>query len=232
MARVVLNGDPGTVFSNASDKILYQFVCNLRNSCGVCISYHMAVGPYFPIPLHHSCRCQQHPLPPGADALPFVDFTEEIRSLSPRQQAVAVGASNWKLIEAGVVDFGEVVTPTRVRDLREVVSRNKLTIKAMTKAGVGKATAQRAYRSVNTPEHVLVETRRRELVESLAAKPSPATRVKQAVGRRIANRVGVGAVAVAPEKVPPGSESESLLDLIARRLGLKLGLILRLLSPE
>lgn len=192
MARVTFNGPAGDVFTNDTEKVLYQFVCQFSNSCGTCIQYAHAIGPYWPIPLHRGCRCQQRPLPPGTDALPFVDFMEEIRSLSPQQQAVAVGASNWKLIEAGVVDFGEVVTPARVRDLREVVSRNRLTIKAMTKAGVGKATAQQAYRSVRTPEHVLVEARRRELVESLAAKGLSAAQVKRAVGRRVATRGGLG----------------------------------------
>src|SRR4051812_23471268 len=49
---IVAAGDPGTVWTNESERIVFQFICQLRNSCGQCVQYHRQVGRYWLIPLH------------------------------------------------------------------------------------------------------------------------------------------------------------------------------------
>jgi hypothetical protein len=232
VARVTFNGNPGEVFTNDTDRVLYQFVVSWRNSCGQCAQFDHAIGPYWPIPLHRSCRCQQRPVLPGQSAESFVDYREEIRQLDPHQQAAVVGRSNWALIEKGVVDWEDVVTPTRVRDLREVVALNKLSVEQMTEAGVGRRIAAEAYQSVNTPEHRLIERRQRELVAALGAKGLSARQIKRAVGLRVAGRVGIDPVPSPPKEVPSVSASESLWAALARRLGLDLAAIRRRLARD
>jgi hypothetical protein len=226
VARVTFNGTPGEAFTNDTDRVLYQFHCQFSHSCGVCIHYHLAIGPYFPIPLHRGCRCSQAALLPGATAEPFVDFLEEITKLDPHQQAAVMGRSNWQLVESGVVSFADVVTPTRVRDLREVVALNTLSVEQMTKAGVGRRVAAEAYQSVNTPEHRLIAKKQAELVASLKTKGLSTRQIETAVGQRVAAKVtiegpsGPGVLPVRP--TTPRPFLPALFATIAARLGIKL----------
>ena len=48
----IINGDPGTVWVNKTLKVRYQFVCTLSNTCGACLQYHTAIGPWWPIQIH------------------------------------------------------------------------------------------------------------------------------------------------------------------------------------
>ncbi|WP_422932047.1 OmpH family outer membrane protein [Singulisphaera sp. PoT] len=193
MAKVIFNGDAGDVYTNETGKILYQLIVSFSNSCGVCIQYAYAIGSFWPIPFHRGCRCENRPIMPGEAAHPFVDFMEEIRQLSPRQQSVAVGKANWQLIESGVVGWEEVVTKARVRSLREVVSRNKLSVEQMTKAGVPKYRADEAHAAVNTPAHQIVDQQRKQLVENLMGMGITKDQIREAFGGRVADRVTIGA---------------------------------------
>src|SRR4051812_39734720 len=167
LTRTFISGQPGDRWQNDTGKVAYQFVCQLSNSCGSCIQYHLLVGPYWPIPLHRNCACNQAPVFPGSESRPFANFQEIFDSLSPSQQTSAVGKSAYKLIQDGVVDFKDVVSPTHVLTLQEVVAENKLTVKAMTDAGVRPDIAKAAFEAANTPAAVLNEQRRQALIEKI-----------------------------------------------------------------
>lgn len=201
MPRVVFNGEPGDVWTNETGRAQYQFVARLSNTCGVCFQYHLAISSSWPIPLHRGCRCTQVLIVPGEDARPFVDFRATLGGLGPDQQAAAVGTSNWKLIQSGAVRWEDVVTTTRVRDLREVVSRQQLSVARMRKAGVSRSVAVRAYETVNTPAHELADRRRAELVEKLKKAGLSHEQVGGAVAEKLAARVRVGPK---PKVLEPG----------------------------
>jgi hypothetical protein len=162
--RRIETGLAGTTYTNDTSRVLYQFHVAGINTCGVCYQYNSAVGPWFPIPLHFGCRCRQSAVAPGAEApRPFVDFRETIAALRHDQQVAVIGASAYKLLEAGVVKWTDVVTPSRVRTLREVVSLRGLSVKRMTDAGVRPRIAEAAHAAVNTPAHIATEAARRTL---------------------------------------------------------------------
>jgi hypothetical protein len=191
-ARDILDGTPGETWTNDTLRVRYQFVASLVNTCGVCLQYHLKIGPPWPIPIHHGCRCRQVAIAPLKRAPePFVDYRKLLEAMPRSQQAAAVGASNWKLLEAGVVQWEDVVTPARVRDLREVVSRKKLSVKAMVDAGVKPRYAEQAYRSVHTPQHELIEQKRRELIEQISKAGLAQEVLVQELAARLAARVVV-----------------------------------------
>jgi hypothetical protein len=206
LARIQFNGPPGEVFTNSGDTVLYQLHCSLVRTCGLCFQFHMAIGPSFPIPYHRGCNCTQVPVWPGQSAEPFVDFREVIRELGPDQQSAVMGVSNLRLVESGVVSYEDVVTRTRVRDLREVVSRNRLTVRDMTRSGVGRREAERAFETVNTPAHELAVEKRRELVEALRGKSIADAMIADAVAERIARRILVADDGTADDEEGEGSE--------------------------
>jgi hypothetical protein len=191
VARVQFNGTPGEVFTNSGDNVLYQLHCQLARTCGVCIQFHMAIGPSWPIPYHRGCNCLQVPIWPGQSGEPFVDFREVIRELPPEQQAAVMGRSSLRLVEEGVVKYEDVVTRTRIRALNEVVSREKLTVDRMVDAGVERRIAERAYETIHTPAHELADARRRELVEKLRGRGIADEIINRAVAERIARLIGL-----------------------------------------
>jgi hypothetical protein len=203
MPRVTFNGNPGEVFSNTTGKILYQFICNLANSCGVCIQYHHAIGPYWPLPIHRRCRCTQRPVPPGHDALPYVDFREVIAGLDHQQQSVVVGRANLTLIERGVVQWSDVVTPSRVRDLREVVALKKLSIRSMVDAGVNRSQAEKAYATVHTPNREIAVQHRKAFVDRMIAVGATKEDIAEFFGKGVAGRVTVSKGPGGSPPLPP-----------------------------
>ena len=192
--RIVWNGEAGDVWTNPTDKVKYQFIASLVNTCGVCLQYHMAIGAWWPIPMHYGCRCRQQPVMPGGPAPnPFVDFREILDHLPHDQQVAAIGAANYRLLKTGTVKWEDIVTRSRVRDLREVVSIKKLSVETMTKAGVRPAIAERAHASVHTPEHELVERKRKELTEKIKGAGLSQEQLVNELSRRLAGRVGIAA---------------------------------------
>lgn len=220
-----IGGAPGTTWTNDTGKIRYQFHCDWKNTCGVCAQYDGMVGPSWPIPFHFSCRCRQSPVYPGKESQPFTDFRAKVETLSAPQKANLVGASNYRLISQGVVSWDDVVTEGRVRDLREVVARKKLTPAQLKKAGVDRHTAAKAVAAVNTPAHALAEEARRKAMDALKAKGLSDEQARRAVAERLAGRVSIGGGPPGPAgpAVPPGPAPRPLTPKqVAESLGLKL----------
>jgi hypothetical protein len=193
VAKVTFNGEPGATWRNDGAKAQYQLFVDWHNSCGLCAQYDRAIGPWWPIPFHRNCRCVQKPVWPGETSEPFVDFREKIRELDPRQQSRVIGAANLKLVEAGAVKWSDVVTPNRVRTLREVVSREKLSVEAMVKAGVMRRYAGEAHAAVHTAAHEHAEAQRKEAVEGLKRLGVGSEAIRRAFGERMAERAGIAA---------------------------------------
>jgi hypothetical protein len=193
VAKVTFNGSPGSTWQNTTGKVQYQLHVKWANSCGLCAQYDRAIGPWWPIPFHRNCRCVQKPVHPNGTSEPFVDFREKIRELDRDQQGRICGVAALKLVEAGTVQWNDVVTSNRIRSLREVVSRQKLTVRQMTDAGVKKSTAEKAHGAVHTPEHEHAEEQRKEAVAELKRLGVGSEEVRKAFGEGIAKRVAIKA---------------------------------------
>ena len=161
--RTIISGEPATRWTNDTGKVQYQFIAALINTCGVCLQYHLKIGAWWPIPIHYGCRCEQRAIKPDAQAPhEFVDYRALLDKMPPAEQAAAIGASNYKLLKAGVVKWEDIVTPSRVRDLREVVAKKKLTIERNDQGRRRPALGSRtAHAAVHTPEHELVAAQRK-----------------------------------------------------------------------
>src|SRR5262249_8811370 len=148
--------------------------------------------PSWPIPIHHGCRCTQSVIAPGADAPePFVNCRVLLDQMPRDQQVAAIGASNYKLLRAGVVSWEDIVTPSRVRDFREVVANRQLSLGQLKRAGVSRVHAERAMASVHTPEHEHAERQRKELIECLKGAGLAHEHTVNELARRIAARVKI-----------------------------------------
>jgi len=191
--RTIFNGTPGDVFTNDTDRVLYQLFCMWENTCGHCAQYDHAIGPWWALGLHFGCNCEQVAIKPGAKAKPFVDFQQIISDLDEDQQNRVIGKANYQLFKKAVVTWEDVVTPSRVRDLREVVARKKLSIDTMADAGVNPRIAEQAHESVHTPEHELVERQRHELVGKLTKAGMSQEQMLDELSRRLASRVTIAA---------------------------------------
>lgn len=201
----LVNGPPGTRYTNDTSRVLYQFVASLINTCGTCIQYHMQIGTFWPIPLHRGCNCRQELVPPGKQAPhEFVDFEKILADLPQKQQIAAIGKSNYALLSRNIVEWEDVVTPSRVRTFQEVVSRKNLTVDRLTKAGVDRGIAEKAYANVHTPEHEFVEKQRRDLLERLRKAGLSQDVIVSELSRRLAGRVGIAAGLGIAEQGLPG----------------------------
>jgi hypothetical protein len=136
---------------------------------------------------------------PGAEAQhDFCNYRELLDGFDEAQKTAAIGASNYRLLKSGLAKWDDIVTPNRVRDFREVVARNNLTVKQMTDHGVKKYQAEKAYSAVHTAEHEHVERQRRELLQKLTgAGLSQETLVKELAGK-LASRVTIAAGPTGP----------------------------------
>lgn len=124
---------------------------------------------------------------------PFADYREILDNMSPHDQAAAVGASCYRLLKTGVIKWEDVVTKNRVRDFREVVAMKKLTVAEMTKHGVAKYQAEKAYASVHTPAHEHAERQRREALERLTGAGIAQDKLVEELSKRLAGRLTVAA---------------------------------------
>lgn len=230
--RVIYTGDPGTTWVNDTNRVQYQFICSFVNSCGICIQYSMQIGAPWPIPLHFSCRCQQRAIRVGAAAPnPFADFRQIIDDLPPDQRGKVVGVSNLKLLDAGVVKWSDVVTGSRIRDLREVVDRHSLSVKTLVGAGLKPSIAEQAYSAVHTTEHEHAARQRRELMAKLIGAGVHSDKLISALSKGLASRVsiaaGPGSLLKSGEQLGPAWAGGRLLptagdDLARALLGMKL----------
>ena len=186
-----VNGSPGESWTNDTGKVWFQLKVQFRNSCGLCIQYANQVAPYWPIPFHSGCNCEQSIIRPGETADAFVDFQKELEQLPLSQKIAAVGASNWKLIDKGVVAWEDVVTPSRIRNLREVVAREKLSDKALREAGINRVVRSRVLGAVASPENIANEVQRAGLVSALRNNGVSEERIRQELTTGLARKVNV-----------------------------------------
>jgi hypothetical protein len=205
--RVVWSGPPGDTHTNDTAFVQYQLHCNLERTCGECLQYHEAIqrGPW-PIPLHVNCNCRQTPIPPGKEAAePFTDFRKILDDMPPGEQQAAIGTSNYKLLKEGVVEWKDIVTPSRVRPLREVVALKRLTVEEMERAGVDKKIAEAAHASVHTAEHELIHQQRMGLIHQLQDAGLHQNQLVEQLSRGLAAKVGLaeGPASYAEAGYPP-----------------------------
>lgn len=212
---IVWPGTPGETFENDTGKILYQLVCSLVNTCGACMQYHLAIAKWWS-PFHRGCNCQSRPIYPGKKSAPYEDWHDIVDSLPSEQQKKVVGASNLKLIEAKVIDWGDVVTSNRVKLLREVVSIKKLSITDMIDAGVSQRVAEEAWLSVNDQAHVIANQQRTQLlkqIRDLGIKPS---HLQEIFGDIMARQIGIGGGPSGTSVIPPGRTDQQWIDTLLR----------------
>jgi hypothetical protein len=190
--RVIISGDPGTRWENDTEKVQYQFIAALINTCGVCLQYHLKISGAWPIPLHYGCRCIQRLIKPGQTAPhDFVDYRELLENMPQSEKRAAIGASNYKLLQSGAVKWDDIVTPSRVRDFREVVANKRLTVKQLTDSGVKPAQAKEAHAAVHTPEHEAVEAHRQELLRKLTGAGLSQENLVRELSKGLAARVTI-----------------------------------------
>jgi hypothetical protein len=220
-ARAIISGDPGTTWQNDTDKPWYQLHVADMNTCGLCWQYSERIARYWALPLHRNCRCRQTVIQPGRRASkPFIDYQAAVKALPVDQQVAVMGKAVFRLWTKGVIDWAEAVQPGRIRSLAEIVSRRRLSVKAMVKAGVDPKVARRAFDSVHTPEHRAVEAHRRDLLDKIHAAGVGHDLVVKHIGERLASRVGIAAGPGYTTKagvVLPGIKAAELLDPAALR---------------
>lgn len=181
----------------------------------------MQIARFWPLGLHHGCRCRQVPVKPGQVAPhPFIDYQKEVKALAPDQQAAVMGRSLFRLWDKGVIRWEDAVTPSRVRSLQEVVGRQRLSIKTLIKAGVRPDIAKAAHAAVHTPEHEAAEAHRRGLIERIHAAGVNHDLVVKHIGERLASRVDVAAgpgYTTKAGEVLPGIPARQLIDPAEQR---------------
>jgi GNAT superfamily N-acetyltransferase len=191
-ARTIHNGDPGTYFVNETEKPLYQFAVSGINTCAVCWQFDAKLARFWPLPIHHGCRCRQSVCKPGQRAeRPFIDYQEAVQKLDRPQQAAVMGRAKFTLWQSGVIDWKDAVTPGRVRTLAEVVANKRLTIEQMVRAGVSPSIAKQAYDSVHTAEHRAIVAHRKDLLQKIAAAGVSHEAAVEHIGKALASRVSV-----------------------------------------
>jgi len=146
-----------------------------------------------------------------------VDFRELLDKMPHHQQVVAVGASNYRLLRRGVVNWEDVVTRYRVRSLREVLVLKKVGLKAALDAGIRPALVETALAGGALTEAELDRVHRIELVESLRAARVSQDAFVAALARgmtaaaSVAGGVGVQTVPAAIAATPHAAELAALL---------------------
>jgi hypothetical protein len=206
-SAAIFGGEPGTTWVNDSDRVRYQFVAALINTCGACLQWHLQIGPWWGIPIHWGCRCVQHAIRPGAQApQPFADFRAILDNMSYADQMHAIGASNYALLRNKVVTWSEIVTKYRVRTLREVIALNKVSLKTAIKCGVPRR-AYIAWADANSSEAEIIREHRAKLLESIKAAGVSQHALVDALSRGLTSKVTL---------IAPGV-NQSMAPFIARR---------------
>lgn len=213
--RAIISGDPGTYWENDLEIVRYQFHVSGMFTCGLCWTYDGKIGPPWPLPLHPRCRCRQSAVKPGATApRPFIDYKAAVAALPADQQAAVMGKSVYRLVQAKVIVWAEAVTAGRIRTLEELVARNRLSVARLIKAGVQPSIAERAHAHVNTPEHVIVEAKRRDLIDRIMRAGTPQQDLSRQLAERLAARVSIAAGPTYTTKVGvvmPGIQAQPLV---------------------
>ena len=150
--------------------------------------------------VNSNCRCHAYPLAPGSKAEPWADFREILRDLPEGQKFKAIGQAAYRLLEAGTIQWSDVVTSARVRPLFEIVAREKLSIDTMVKAGVNRQVATEAFAMVNTPLHQAIEAHRMKLIGQLRNAGLTDEQIKQGFAEGLSRQIA--GHAAKPPNVP------------------------------
>lgn len=189
---ITINGAAGTIWTNDTGAIVFQFLAALRHTCGRCLKHHTRIAPWWGIPLHLRCQCEQIPIAPGAAAaFPFVNFQSLFDGLHAADKREAVGASCYRLIETGLVKLDQVVLADRVRDLWEVVALAGLDEAELVKAGVQQGVAREAVENA----HMSLEEHEARQERARIAEAAGAALAQAAVVSAIRGAGGAGLVA-------------------------------------
>lgn len=208
----VITGQPGTRWRNPTPLVFFQLRCSLIRTCGRCLQFHGMIAPHWNLPFHRNCRCTVAVVAPYADSpFPFADFLAILNRMPEAQKTAAIGASNYRLLHAGLVQWDDIVTPERVRSLAEVVARNGLTVAAMVAAGVLPAIARRAYEAALGGATAATEAHYRDLFARLGNAVMGHTEAAAHVGRIL----GAAGSAVAPVPKAPSRHIADLTALLA-----------------
>lgn len=135
-------------------------------------------------------------------ARPFVDFLKLLDRMAKERRSSAIGNANYKLIKAGLADFSDIVTKTRIRPFREVVARQKLTVDEMVRAGISLAVATHAYQSVHTPAIELMRAHQLELIDRITKAGISREQIAERVGQHYAGRVATVAPSSTTGRLP------------------------------
>lgn len=193
-ARTIIDGEPGTYFANEGTTVLYQFSVAGFGTCAVCWQYQGQIARYWPIPIHRNCRCRQSLIKPGQQApKPFVDYQALVAKLDRPQQAALMGVSNFALWRSGAVKWEQIVTPGRIRSLREVMDLADISIKRAIKAGVAPSIARAAYQATHQPESVYADLHRQQLIDRVLKAGIPHETLLRQLSERLASRSSVAA---------------------------------------
>lgn len=213
--RAIIDGIPGEYWENDTDYVWYQVTAAGINTCGLCWQMDGKIARYWALPFHGHCRCRISVVKPGATApRPFVDYKRAVAALPADQQAAVMGKSVYRLVQAKVIDWAEAVTAGRIRTLEELVARNRLSVARLIKAGVQPGIAERAHVHVNTPEHVIVEAKRRDLIDRIMRAGTPQQDLSRQLAERLAARVSIAAGPTYTTKagvVIPGIQAQPLV---------------------
>jgi hypothetical protein len=203
----IISGEPGERWFNDKGVVYWQLFTSLVNVCGACLAKHGQISPYWASPFHRGCQCRVKPVAPGQYSEPFVNFRELLQGMDESQHDAAVGRANWKLIQAGLVKWSDVVTDYRVRSLHEVVAREKITVQQMVKAGVDPKTAEEAYAKVHTPAHEIFEAQIKKAAGKLKEAGLSDEQIVRGFAEKIVPRItGITPGNVKPIEIPKGQK--------------------------
>ena len=189
--RQIINGEPGTTWTNTGTVALYQFI-PLASACAACLQYAYAIGPIWPIPLHRNCRCRQRRIEPNARAPhPFADFRKMLEEMSHADRVKAIGSSVYNLLEREVIEWSDAVTKFRVRSLQEIVALKTLSLKTLESNGVRPWIAKIAHGAVHTPAQDIVRAAREAALKSLEAAGVHQEAIVEVLAKTLVNRAEI-----------------------------------------
>lgn len=190
--RTIISGEPGEHWLNDTDRPWYQLDVAGFNTCAFCWQYNGRISRYWPLPFHGNCRCRQRRIAMGQRApLPFTDNERAMLAMEGHEQAALMGKALFRLWQEGVVEFGDIVTPGRIRTLEEVIALKRLSIKRLVAAGVSRAVAERAYFATHAPEHEAAAAHRKRLLGQLANAHAAHEMVVRHLADKMAARVAI-----------------------------------------
>lgn len=198
----------GESWTNNTGVFAWQRIVQWVNSCALCGQYHLVIHTQREIPtrpLHRKCNCDDVMIPPGQSGAAFADVHKIVAGLPEDMQRVYFGASNWQMVESGLIKFRDVATPYRVRTLTEVVQVKNLTRGQMLKAGVKEQVVKKVFATIEHPELAGKWKEIAELITDIAGEGRPL--IVQVIAKEVSLRaikhfgVGLDDVAAGADRI-------------------------------